>query len=184
MYLLDREEVFQEVSHMNPNFIIPDVVDWDIVLGIDPGSIHMGISIIPSKHVDVNIWCCEITLPSIQDHLQSALQIQNCMDIALNFSGLDNYLTNSKLIIEGASYGEKFGQVKLAESRIAIALNYWYSSGSSLSTCTYLSPPYIRKLVFGNGKIIAKKLWKDVLLPDAADSLGCALAATQNFKKG
>lgn len=151
----------------------------DLLVGIDPGSTHLGITLLPFNDISKSLLCFEITLPSKKTSIESALAVCNAFYICMKL-GRMNYLSNFPAIIEGPSYGERYGQAKLAEMRIALALeihNKFYGR------VLYSPPKSIRKIVFGDGKIIAKKLWKDILLPDAADSLACALAGLKLFAR-
>lgn len=73
-------------------------------------------------------------------------------------------------IIEGASYGDRFGQVGLAEIRFGFYLGL-YTAGADV---TIVAPTSIRKAVFGSGKTQAMDVWA-CLNHNGADSLAIAL---------
>jgi len=73
-------------------------------------------------------------------------------------------------IIEGASYGDHFGQVGLAEIRFGFYLGL-YASGADV---TIVAPTSVRKTVFGSGKTQAMDVWAS-LNHNGADSLAIAL---------
>lgn len=93
-----------------------------------------------------------------------------------NYSFINTYppYTFSKkgVCIEGASFGDVYRQVELAEIRASAVL---WSIEKFYPEDVFLVPPSkIRKKVFGNGSIIGKDVWKKQLSPDAADALACA----------
>ena len=73
-------------------------------------------------------------------------------------------------IVEGASYGDRFGQVKLAEVRCGFSLGL---SEKGIPV-TIVAPKTPRKAVFGNGNIGAGDVWT-TLDHNAADALCLAL---------
>ena len=74
------------------------------------------------------------------------------------------------VVVEGASYGDRFGQVKLAEVRAGFALG---CSESGLPVTT-VAPKTPRKVVFGDGNKGAWDVWMG-LNHNASDALCLAL---------
>lgn len=149
----------------------------DMIIGIDPGSTHLGITLFPSAYIHDSLFAFEVTLPSEKTSIESALSVRKAFRTCLKLAYMGN-LSGFPAIIEGPSYGERYGQAKLAEMRITLALEIL---DSFYGHVRYSPPKSIRKIVFGDGKIVAKEIWKDLLLPDAADSLACALAGLKLF---
>lgn len=79
---------------------------------------------------------------------------------------------DAPVIIEGASYNERFGQVGLAEVRFGAYLGMVHAGLKA----EILPPATIRKIAFGSGKTMGWELFP-TLNHNAADSLGCALAS-------
>ena len=76
----------------------------------------------------------------------------------------------SLAILEGASYGDRFGQVKLAEVRCGFALGV-----SELGIpVEIVAPKSPRKVVFGSGDTVAMDVWVS-LNHNASDALCLAL---------
>jgi Holliday junction resolvasome RuvABC endonuclease subunit len=73
-------------------------------------------------------------------------------------------------VVEGASYGDRFGQVKLAEIRCGFALGI-SEKGIPVSI---IAPKTPRKTVFGSGDIVAMDVWPTIN-HNAADALCLAL---------
>jgi len=73
-------------------------------------------------------------------------------------------------IVEGASYGDRFGQVKLAEIRCGFELGF-----SELGLpVVIVAPKTPRKTVFGNGDIVAMDVWSQIN-HNASDALCLSL---------
>lgn len=144
----------------------PEKINY--IVGIDPGSRKLGISIICKEYFEV----AYIQQNRYELEIERALSIQNTIKqiVPIITEGINI------AIIEGASHGANFGQVQLAEIRAAIMLQL-----TKLGYQTYIVPPLsIRKAVFGNGRTKAKEEWKDIP-PDSAASLACAIAYSSIF---
>ena len=81
------------------------------------------------------------------------------------------------MVIEGASYGDQFGQVLLSEVRTGFYLAAATSSGT-IQQVEIKAPKSIRKAIFGDGTIRAPDEFP-TLNHNAADSLAMALFAAQ-----
>jgi Holliday junction resolvasome RuvABC endonuclease subunit len=142
-------------------------------VGIDPGQVHCGLTVIAGMF-DVNCFCYEIILPKISDVFQRMMTIQytifHLLDHSINLDAGNIYA-----VIEGASYGSRFGQVALAEARIISGMEILYFHESS--KVKIVAPSKIRKMVFGYGKMLAEKQYLE-LPPDAASSYACAVYAS------
>lgn len=82
-------------------------------LGIDPGSRHAGITIIPFTEYS-EILVNEITFPKEEDYLDRLALFSNTLHRISHYWMLD-----SLCIIEGASFSDKYGQTQLEEMRTA-----------------------------------------------------------------
>lgn len=90
---------------------------------------------------------------------------------------LDKYFRDgASLVVEGASYGDQFGQVLLSEVRTGFYLAAVHHPG--VDSVEITPPKTVRKKVFGDGKIKAPDEWP-LLNRNAADSLAIALYAAQ-----
>lgn len=139
------------------------------VNGIDPGSRHMGYTRIEKEIT----YCYEILLPTEKNPMECMLNIDKVLDTLIP----RHYEVDQPLYIEGASHGEKFGQVRLAEAR-AMAMIAFSQRNDTVSV---FAPSSIRKTVFGKGILRAEEVWKKILPPNAASSLAVVLCG---LKKG
>jgi len=81
------------------------------------------------------------------------------------------------VVIEGAAYNAKYGQVILAEVRAALVLGF---VNRNYDYVTEVQPKRIRKRVFGNGDIKPIEFWpmlKKLGGKDGADALSMAICA-------
>ena len=83
------------------------------------------------------------------------------------------YFDNTLTVIEGASYGDKYGQVGLAYMRFGLYLG---SLMGGTAKVEIVAPRKINKQVFGSGKTNGKYTWTSID-HNAADSLVIALYA-------
>jgi len=78
---------------------------------------------------------------------------------------------NTKIVmVEGASYGDKYGQNALEQCR----LGFYEAFREMGADVEYVAPLTPRKHVFGNGRLSAKNIWLD-LNHNAADAACIAL---------
>jgi Holliday junction resolvasome RuvABC endonuclease subunit len=139
---------------VEPSFSLPK----EMRIGIDPGTRNMGIAVLRPDKKFVNLY--KIVLERDKNALSRLLEAQKVLAHTIGHFTLD-----SKAIIEGASYGDRFRQVELAEQRAAMLL-WLHQNGIDAK----LVPPLtIRKNVFGSAKI--KNPW-----PEVDDNMVAALA--------
>lgn len=143
----------------------------EMCVGIDPGTVNFGLCLFMFHQVIVY----QVKLKRDKDPVVRMKSISDLLSHIINF-----YEFETKMCIEGASYGDIYRQVELAEIRAACV--FWaLQHGMDVKIA---QPSEIRKAVFGNGTIKAKELWKGILSSDAADALGCAYFAGQAVSGG
>jgi len=149
----------------------------DTIIGIDPGTANLGISILYDSVLCPSI-VYKFKINRQDTMLERIYTLNNIFHHLAYREDLFNMDVISHVIIEGASFGNTHRQVELAEQRTAAAL--WFITRSMEyqdEPKIYLVPPKkIRSVVFGNGDTLAEDEWKD-LPKDGATSLSCALYA-------
>lgn len=133
----------------------------DVYIGIDPGTTNFGIATLYRCYADT--W--KVNFKRNSNPVERMLEARNILSKFLTFFGVHTQVT-----IEGASYGDIYRQVELAEIRAACI---WWAVERKINV-KIAQPSEIRKAVFGNGTIKGKEIWKDSLSGDAADALVCA----------
>lgn len=127
------------------------------VMGIDPGK-NFGIALVGDGGVSVMNGVLDDSIKPLREvamHFIFEVMHPQLIDLA---------------VIEGASYGDRFGQVKLAEIRCGFALGC-----SELKIPVLITAPKTpRKAVFGSGNIGAWDVWIN-LNHNAADALCLAM---------
>jgi hypothetical protein len=140
-----------------------EINNSSIVYGLDPGSVHIGVAYINGAAARL----LEITTKR-KDATEK--RIAYMWQILSRLSDFDPIM----LVIEGASYGDKYRQVELQDIRCGATT--WAMNRSSDIKIQIVPPTSIRKTVFGSGKI--KNPWKEIGIPDnAAAALACGLYA-------
>jgi Holliday junction resolvasome RuvABC endonuclease subunit len=139
----------------------------EMSVGIDPGSAHLGIALVAPQLQLVELFQCEMT--PTKDPIEFMTRIHQVLSRCVNFKEYHMHM-----IIEGPSYGDRFGQVKLERVRTSAV---WWAINKYI-TPYIISPKSIRKQVFGNGDIKAHEIWTE-LPPDVAAALSCALYSSK-----
>ena len=129
-------------------------------VGVDPGTKNLGIALIYPESKSVYLF--KVNLDRKDDPLERMLDAQDALQACIHWFGYFPQAT-----IEGASYGNYYRQVELAEQRAAMAL---YLNRHQVKV-QFAPPKTIRKKVFGNGNL--KNPW-DNLDDDLAAALGAA----------
>lgn len=154
------EECKVEVIDITPPFPLPDIM----CVGIDPGTTNLGICTL--FHGELKTY--KVKLIRDKNPINRMLNTKKALSLCVNYQDY-----KASACIEGASYGDVYRQVELAEIRAACV--FWaLEHGMDVKIA---QPSEIRKAVFGNGTIRGKDIWKDVLSGDAADALACAYFA-------
>lgn len=129
-------------------------------IGIDPGTVHLGIGVL----WETTVTLYQVTIQRNPDPIQRILDAQKIMQECIHA-----HPYSAKVCIEGASYGDVYRQVELAEMRATIAL---WSIAHNFDV-TIQPPNTIRKRVLGSGTKKAHELWTDIP-QDCAAALSCA----------
>jgi hypothetical protein len=86
--------------------------------------------------------------------------------------GIGGYIPLAATVtVEDAAFGQRYGQVALAENRAAAVLGLRWICNPII----IVNPATARKVVFGNGRQKASELWKDTGLPsDCLEAMALA----------
>src|SRR3990167_2421992 len=129
--------------------------------GIDPGVTNLGITFIQPMNKNATLF--QIQLKRADNMIDRMVNIRYALQDCIGYFGF-----NPRCVIEGASFGNQYRQVELAEARAAIGL--WFHNHSV--KVDVIPPLMIRKSIFGSGKI--KNIWENIP-DDTAASLACVL---------
>jgi len=153
---LKTEKINSSITafEIEPPFPIPERTKF----GIDPGTVNMGLAVLHPNSAQLY----KIKMIRLTKALDRMLEVQEMLTRCIGWFGFDPIA-----IIEGASYGDKYRQVELAEQRAAMAL--WFH-GFDVDV-EIIPPSTIRKQVFGHGK--TKNPWSN-LNDNLAAAIGCA----------
>ena len=130
-------------------------------VGIDPGTRNLGIAVIRPDNESVTLY--KIVLERHKNALLRLLDVQEVLGRTIG-----HFTPNCGAIIEGASYGNFYRQVEMAEQRAGMLL-WFYKYGIEAELIPPLS---IRKVVFGSAKI--KNPW-EMVDDNCAAALACCL---------
>ncbi len=148
--------------------------DLSPVIGVDPGR-NWGLSLILQTFrypITYDLYVYWGTLPKEEVTHKYFDSVQKFINLWLPPN------TDIKVVcVEGASYGERFGQVMLEDVRLGF-VKAFENMGMKV---TLVPPLTARKAVFGNGKIKASSIWLDINR-NAADAAAIALYAA-GFRK-
>lgn len=141
--------------------------------GFDPGTRHIGVAVIPFINETNYADLYQIETPRWSDAVERIVRWQSILgELRLVIQG------RSRMVIEGAAFGENYRQVELAEIRASTVL--WARRlGIDIRI---VAPATIRKCVFGSGKIRAHEIWQLPDAPDAVAALSCAYYASDCWK--
>jgi hypothetical protein len=165
--IIDYKEIVHSVYKQSLILMTTDIQTKQVFVGVDPGGRHQGVSVYVGNMVFIN----QIDFRLEKNPVQSMLNImESIKDCILPHKG---DIETSLAVVEGASYGERFGQVSLSESRAAamIILN---NLGFQV---TKIPPTKVRFLALGNGKEKGEKFFD--FPHDALASFLCCLAAVR-----
>lgn len=135
-------------------------------VGIDPGSVNMGIAIIEGYLDKPYAILYQVKMERSGDPIERMKLVQEVMSQCVFW-----YHSPMVATIEGSAFSANYRQTELAEIRAAIAL---WLVGKGFPT-KIVNPGTIRKAVLGNGKTLPHEVWTDLAeVPDAAQALCCA----------
>jgi Holliday junction resolvasome RuvABC endonuclease subunit len=135
-------------------------------VGIDPGTTNLGICVLWDQLKIFDLY--QIKIERDADPIQRIIDAQQIMSACVT-----SYPYTINVCIEGASFGDRFRQVELAEQRASIAL--WALNRKF--KVSIVPPNTIRKKAFGSAKIKAHEVWTNIP-QDCAAALSCALAVS------
>ena len=144
--------------------------------GVDPGTSHCGIAVIPYVDEKQYIDIYEITMPRWKDAVDRITNWHSVLgELPLIITG------HARMVIEGAAYGTGYREAELSEIRASTVL-WAYRLGVGVKI---VPPNTIRKSVFETSKVKAHDMWElpDVLVPNALAALSCAYYASEYWEK-
>lgn len=163
--ILDKKEYENngwKVDHLKITPPLP--IPKGMFIGIDPGTVNLGICIFMFNQVNVY----KVKLNRDKNPVNRMLNTKHVLSFIVPYQEY-----GAKVCIEGASYGDIYRQAELAEIRAACV--FWgIDHGMDVKIA---QPSEIRKAVLGNGNMKGKEIWKGILSGDAADALVCAYYA-------
>ena len=157
----------KEIWKIQKISIVPDIdMPKFQTIGIDPGTTNLGICVLWDKLNLINLY--QVKIVRDKNPIRRIINFQDIMSECVSA-----FETGTKVIIEGASFGDNYRQVELAGCRTSIAL-WCLHRGFEVNL---LAPSSVRKKVFGSAKIKAHDLWNNIP-QDCAAALSCALAVS------
>lgn len=168
---MNNIQVINKISSSYGEFLIDEIeitppfeMPKTMCIGIDPGTTNLGFCVLHKNLVKTY----KVKLKRDKNPIDRMLNTKKILSHIINYQDYE-----VKVCIEGASYGDTYRQVELAEIRAACV--FWaLDHGMKVRIA---QPSEIRKAVFGNGTIKGKDIWKSVLSGDAADAVACAYFA-------
>ena len=142
------------------------------VVGIDPG-VNFGFCVIHGKRVHIYHGKLN-TRPKTERSLYS-VDAEKLTEWLL-LGRVDGY---DMILVEGAAYGKKFGQVQLAEVRTG----YLHGALGYSDDVSIIPPSTARKEGLGHGNAKASELWP-TLNHNACDAVAIAMAALERLTDG
>ena len=149
----------------------PDWYSERVVIGVDPGTVHMGIAHIWRE----NVHLYEVT---VERDTNPVARIKRVWRILDDCSMMIDYVPI--VLIEGSAFSKGFREAELSEVRASSVL-WAHQHRMSAEIVNALS---IRKMVFGSAKIHADVFWPSLKkYPNAAAALSVALYHLQSNKQ-
>lgn len=139
-----------------------------IHIGFDPGTVNLGLAFLFPFERPCGI-LYQIELERNKNPVSRIATLDNILKYHC-----ETVTALSHAVVEGASYGNAWRQVELAEAR-TVFIQWCKRRGIKVKV---VSPTSIRKGVFGNGKIHADKVWTNIPA-DVAAALSCAYYSMQ-----
>jgi len=147
---------------------VPQQFDAYTYLGVDPGTVNLGLC-----GMDLDLGTA-ILYQIKQERDDTAVERIQKMRRLLQ-SCFTFFKPSIKMMIEGASFGNRYRQVELAEIRAAAVL-WGLDHGAEVKV---LPPLTIRKQVFGSAKQKPHEVWSELAeFPDAAEAFCCSVLSS------
>jgi len=141
-----------------------------MMVGIDPGTVNLGVAILGIPTIKGDVYQAQLYQVKFAKRAIDVMGRLKAVQELLDNLGLPKF--KKSVIIEGASYGDKYRQVEMEDVRAASLL--WFDAHNSV--CQVIAPNTIRKNAFGSAKIKAHEYWEELKnCPDAAAALSCAV---------
>ena len=161
---VELDELQEEVDHT--------------IIGIDPGTAHMGIAVLYNRLVCNRTLLYEIKIKRGATMIDRLLQARNVLVIVARDCDLFSIDNKCEAVIEGSAFSRHHRQTEMAEQRATLHL-WLYDNG--VKDVTIKQPNSVRKQAFGYAKVYAKEVWP--MFPEnSAAALGCALSAVYKEK--
>jgi Holliday junction resolvasome RuvABC endonuclease subunit len=145
-----------------------------IYFGIDPGFANFGVAVWYTNMYTL----FQVHIDTVKDQVRNLINLSGvCVLCLLKFAEVSGYTWDieGQAVIEGASFGDVYGQSKLGEAR-AVLLCCLRDERRNIKTIRFVPPMSVRKQAFGSGK----EHNPYINLPDdAAAALGCAIVASR-----
>ena len=167
MHIIQREKFeFLKYGFEEIEFHPPWTPDGTRV-GIDPGTVNMGVCIMAPERTAL---AYQVKMERDKDPMVRLGRVREVLSRIFFYFDITDF--QPTVIIEGASFGDKYRQAELAEQRAATGL--WFKDHYQAIVLPFQSPTSIYKKVFGDIKVRAWNEWPQ-LPRDAASALACAL---------
>jgi Holliday junction resolvasome RuvABC endonuclease subunit len=141
-----------------------------MLIGIDPGTVNLGIAVLDVPTISGDVYQARLYQIKFAKRAINTLGRLKAVQEVLDTLYIPKF--RKSVIVEGASYGDKYRQVEMEDVRASALL--WFDNHNSI--CQVIAPNTIRKNAFGSAKVKAHEYWKELeLYPDAAAALSCAV---------
>jgi Holliday junction resolvasome RuvABC endonuclease subunit len=141
-----------------------------MLIGVDPGTVNLGIALLDVPTASGEVYQATLHQIKFAQRAINTMGRLKAVQEVLNELHLPKF--KKSVIIEGASYGDKYRQVELEDVRASALM--WFDKHNSV--CQVVAPNTIRKNAFGSAKVKAHEYWDCLkLYPDAAAALSCAV---------
>jgi hypothetical protein len=138
-------------------------------IGVDPG-LKLGLAAIVAEDV-----AHTLSFYVEREELTMAELLSIFHKVPILFGRMPAVNIRVPVVVEGAAYNAKYGQVLLGEVRAALILGFVNAGYQSVAE---IAPLSIRKRAFGDAKVKPKEdVWPD-LPPDSAAALSMAISAS------
>jgi hypothetical protein len=142
-----------------------------MLIGVDPGTVNLGIAVLDIPNGINLVYEAQLYQVRFAQRAINTLGRIKAVQEILDQIRIPKF--QKSVIIEGASYGDKYRQVEMEDVRASAVI--WFDKHNAC--CQVIAPNTIRKNAFGSAKIVAHEYWKELSkYPDAAAALSCAIS--------